>query len=103
LLISTGPKAKPCDAFKRDKSGRCPAIETRMGVRVAASLNAHLFAVPDAAWLDVQPACRDPKDNKCLALALVCEADAIISGDHDLMALNPWRSIPVLRPAGFVD
>jgi predicted nucleic acid-binding protein len=63
---------------------------------------AHLFAVTDTDELNVQPACRDPKDNKFLALALVCETDAIISSDHDLLALHPWRSIPVLTPAGFV-
>jgi uncharacterized protein len=50
----------------------------------------------------VQPACRDPKDNKFLALAGVCEADAIISSDQDLLALNPWRTIPVMTPAGSV-
>ena len=47
------------------------------------------------------PHCRDTKDNKFLALALICEADAIISSDNDLLALNPWRSIPVLTPAAY--
>ena len=70
---------------------------------VLAREYARLFAVPQADELNVQPACRDAKDNKFLALALVCEADAIISSDHDLLALNPWRAIPVLTPAGFVD
>ena len=62
----------------------------------------HLFDVREADDLSVQPACRDAKDDKFLALALVCEADAIISSDKDLLALNPWRSIPVLTPAGFI-
>ncbi len=45
--------------------------------------------------------CRDPQDNKFLALALVCEADVLVSSDDDLLALNPYRDIPVLTPKTF--
>ena len=51
---------------------------------------AHLFAVTEADELTLQPACRDLNVNKFLALALVCEADVLISSDNDLLALNPW-------------
>ena len=88
--------------LKRDKFDRYLDAETRMAFVLLHRRHAHLFAVPHADELAVQPACRDPKDNKFLALAQVCEADAIISSDHDLLALHPWRSIPVLTPAGFV-
>ena len=63
---------------------------------------AHLFAVTEADELTLQPACRDPNVNKLLALALVCEAGALIRSDNYLLALNPWRSIPVLLPAEFI-
>ena len=46
--------------------------------------------------------CRDTKDNKFLEAALAGKADAIVSGDDDLLALNPFESIPVLRPAEFL-
>ena len=88
--------------LKRDKFDRYLDVETRLAFVALHRQYAHLFAVTDADELNVQPACRDPKDNKFLALALVCEADAIISSDHDLLALHPWRSIPVLTPAGFL-
>lgn len=46
--------------------------------------------------------CRDPKDNKFLELAWNGRADLIVSGDHDLLALNPFREIPIVKPAGFI-
>ena len=47
-------------------------------------------------------ACRDPKDNKFLELALDGEADWIVSGDRDLLVLHPFRGIPVLTPQAFL-
>ena len=48
-------------------------------------------------------ACRDPKDDKFLELAVNGRADLIVSGDADLLALNPFRSIPIITPAAFVE
>lgn len=53
--------------------------------------------------LRVDPTCRDLKDNMFLALAAVGYADVIVSSDHDLLALNPWNSIPILTPVQFVS
>lgn len=47
-------------------------------------------------------ACRDTTDDKFLELAVNGRADAIVSGDADLLILNPFRGIPILRPAEFV-
>jgi putative PIN family toxin of toxin-antitoxin system len=47
-------------------------------------------------------ACRDPKDNKFLEAAVVGNADAIVSGDDDLLVLNPFRGIPAFTPADFI-
>jgi len=47
-------------------------------------------------------ACRDPKDDKFLELALNGSADLIISRDKDLLALSPFRHIPILTPAAFL-
>ena len=45
---------------------------------------------------------RDPKDDKFLELAVGGRADVIVSGDGDLLNLNPFRGIPILTPAAFV-
>jgi putative PIN family toxin of toxin-antitoxin system len=46
--------------------------------------------------------CRDAKDNKYLELALAAGAEIIVSSDEDLLVLNPWRGIRVLRPSAFL-
>jgi putative PIN family toxin of toxin-antitoxin system len=48
-------------------------------------------------------ACRDPHDDKFLELAVNGRADLIVSGDGDLLALNPFRGIPIVTPATFVQ
>jgi putative PIN family toxin of toxin-antitoxin system len=47
-------------------------------------------------------ACRDPSDDKFLELAVNGHADLVVSGDADLLALNPFRGIPIVSPAIFV-
>jgi putative PIN family toxin of toxin-antitoxin system len=46
--------------------------------------------------------CRDPKDNKFLEAALAGEVDYIVSGDDDLLSMNPYQDIPVLSPLDFL-
>lgn len=48
-------------------------------------------------------ACRDPKDDKFLDLAVNGRAELIVTGDRDLLALNPFRKIPIITPAEFVQ
>jgi putative PIN family toxin of toxin-antitoxin system len=48
-------------------------------------------------------ACRDPTDDKFLELAVSGQADLIVTGDADLLALNPFRGIPIITPAAFVQ
>ncbi len=47
--------------------------------------------------------CRDAKDDKYLALAVSGQAECVISGDQDLIALHPFRDIPILSPARFLE
>ena len=46
--------------------------------------------------------CRDPKDNKYLELAIEANAACIISGDKDLLVLNPFQQIPILIAVEFL-
>jgi len=47
-------------------------------------------------------ACRDPKDDKFLELAINGGAACIISGDEDLLILSPFRNIPIIKPDEFL-
>jgi len=44
----------------------------------------------------------DPDDDKFLAAALEGNADYIVSGDHHLLDLKEYKSIPVLTPKDFL-
>jgi putative PIN family toxin of toxin-antitoxin system len=44
---------------------------------------------------------RDPDDDKFLALAAAGHADAIITGDADLLLLGAYDGIPIVTPAKF--
>lgn len=61
--------------------------------------------IREARLVDIREsveACRDPKDDQVLELAINGRAGAIITGDADLLALNPFRGIPIITPAEFL-
>ena len=47
-------------------------------------------------------ACRDPKDNFILELAVGAKADFVVTGDKDLLVLNPFRGILITTPKEFL-
>lgn len=47
--------------------------------------------------------CRDPDDNKYLELALSGKSDCLVTGDPDLLVLNPFENIPIITPKEFLD
>jgi uncharacterized protein len=62
--------------------------------------------VRETQWVvaDVQiQACRDPKDDKFLELAVSGQATHIVTGDADLLALNPFRGVKILAPHRFLE
>lgn len=62
-----------------------------------------LFSVSDREASAVRPSCRDPGDDKFLALAVHCSARALIASDDDLLVLNPWNGIAIQTPAQFLS
>jgi len=42
------------------------------------------------------------KDDKFLSLAISAKAKSIITGDNDLLILNPFKNIPILTPSEFL-
>jgi putative PIN family toxin of toxin-antitoxin system len=59
----------------------------------------------EAEWVEVNvriAVCRDPKDDKFLELAVSGNATHIVTGDADLIALNPFRGIEILPPHRFL-
>jgi putative PIN family toxin of toxin-antitoxin system len=47
--------------------------------------------------------CRDEKDNKFLELAVSGNANVIVTGDLDLLVLNPFQAVEIITPDIFID
>ena len=48
-------------------------------------------------------ACRDPRDDKFLEVAVHGQAHALVTGDPDLLVLHPFHGVPILKPAEFIE
>lgn len=53
----------------------------------------------------VQPVrvCRDADDDRVLEVAVNGMADTIISGDKDLLTLDPFRGVRIVTPRAYLD
>lgn len=68
---------------------------------VPASFEARMQVV-DPFPLD-PPVCRDPDDDWVLATAVAGECECVITGDRDLLDLDEFAGIRILRPRAFLD
>jgi uncharacterized protein len=66
-------------------------------------INKLMAAAEPVTITDRIVACRDATDDKFLELAVNGKADVIVPGDADLLVLNPFRDIPIVMPATFVQ
>lgn len=86
------------DVLGRPKFARYLTEEDRTGI-IALMTDAAVWVEPAFMVHD----CRDVKDNKYLALAAAVGARVIIASDNDLLVLDPWRGIRIVRPAEFLE
>lgn len=59
-----------------------------------------------AEWVPIMKQveqCRDPKDNKFLELAVNGQAEYIITGDQDLLVMNPFCNTQIITARYFVE
>lgn len=47
--------------------------------------------------------CRDPNDDRVLEVAVNGQAEAIITGDKDLLSLGPYEGIEIIDPARYLS
>jgi len=97
LLVSDATMRELAEVLARRKFDRYVSVQHR---------EAFLRLLGQAAeWVtivQVVRACRDPRDDKFLELAVNGEADLLVTGDADLLALHPFRGIPILAPAAYL-
>jgi uncharacterized protein len=58
-----------------------------------------------AEWTEIDErvtVCRDPNDDMIIETALAGRADCIVTGDKDLLVLDPFRTIRIVSAATFL-
>lgn len=85
------------ETLSRNKFDKYISIAKRLNFLQQLTANGTLIVIENKIR-----ACRDPKDDKYLELALACNASCIVTGDDDLLVLHPFKNIPILTPADFL-
>ena len=92
LLVSEETLVELDEVLCRPKFSKYISERQRLEFFAALVRKANIIQVSD-----VITDCRDKKDNKFLELAISGKASHIISGDNDLLILNPFRECLLLR------
>ncbi len=99
VAASSATLAELADVLKRDKFDRYATKSDRITRLEAYAQTVLVFDVR----LEVTD-CKDPKDNKFLALCSTAGAKALVTGDKkDLLVMHPYQNTAVLGLRAFVD
>ncbi len=72
--------------------------------RTSAVYLARLRAVSEWVWIaGARLGCRDPDDDKLTETALLGEADALATGDLDLLEVTGLPAVPIFTPAALLE
>lgn len=97
LAVSIETLTELAKVLSRDYLARYRSVEERETFLVLYSELAETIHVTEHVT-----DCRDPKDNKFLDLALVANAQILVSSDSDLLVLHPYRTINIVTPSEFL-
>lgn len=98
LILSREVEDEYREVIFRPKFDRFVAVARRQKI-----LDIVVFAAARFTPGEAVRECRDPGDDKYLALAFAGKADVIVSSDtHHLLSMHPWRGIRILSPASFL-
>ena len=97
ILLSVPVILELADVLSRKKLNKYLLEDERMRFLVALLREAELVHITETITF-----CRDAKDDKFLELAVAGNASCIVSGDNDLLVLNPFRRIPIITPKEFL-
>ncbi len=97
IIMSEESFTELFDVLVRPKFDKYISLDKRL--QLLADLKSIIKTVTVETKITV---CRDPKDNKFLELAIAGNASCIVTGDNDLLVLNPFNKIPILTPADFL-
>lgn len=96
-LMSEETLAELSDVLSRDKFNKYVSREDRQQFLLLLGGIVRIVLITRRV-----AACRDPKEDKFLDVALNGEAQVIMTGDQDLLEPHPFHGIEILRPADFL-
>lgn len=102
LCISAATLDELREVLHRSKFDRYSPLTERLAFLDLVAQQSLVWQVDSSSEVAANNACRDSKDAKFLALALSCDAAALVSSDADLLVLHPWHAIPIQTPAEFL-
>lgn len=97
LLVSDSLIAELDRVLARDRFDQYVTSEERLEFTNALMLESELIAITEPIQ-----ACEDPDDDRILELAINGSAVFIITGDSDLLTMNPFRGVDIVTPVGFL-
>lgn len=97
LVFSEQTWAELTDVINRPKFDKYLDSSARFNI-LELLKEVAIFVEPTETITD----CRDPKDNKFLEIAVAADAQYIVTGDLDLLILNPFRTIFILKSGDFL-
>jgi len=99
LIFSPATYAELSDVLMRSKFDRYVSRQSREALLKTWWKSAVILS--ETAPRETVRECGDPDDDKFLELALATDARAIVTGDPDLLVLDPWRSIRIVELKSF--
>ena len=98
VLVSVSVLLELADVLNRAKFDKYVTHGERMRFMVSFLKVAEMVEISETII-----ACRDPKDDKLLELMVSGNADFLVTGDKDLLVLNPFRGVEIITPREFLD
>lgn len=98
ILYSSDTLNELLSVLSRDKFAKYIEPKEINGLSERIKINWHYISIIQRVNL-----CRDEKDNKFIDLALNGSASHLITGDNDLLVLNPIQDISIFKPRDFWD
>lgn len=98
VLVSVSVLLELADVLNRPKFDKYVTHDEWMRFMVSFLKVAEMVEISETIIV-----CRDPKDDKLLELAVSGTADFLVTGDRDLLILNPFRGVEILTPREFLD
>lgn len=98
VLTSVPVLLELADVLNREKFDKYVTHDERMRFMVNYLKVAEMVEIDETII-----ACRDPKNDKFLELAVAGNADFLITGDEDLLVLKPFRTVEIITPREFLD